>query len=161
LDRFEGVETQVLGLSVDSTDSLFAWAESLGGITYPLLSDFYPHGEVAQKYGVLRSDGKSQPAIFVIDNLGIIPNVDVHDIDQQPDNEELTSFAGLEPQAAAAGRRLPPRGCRAGHRSAPEADVLSHAVVSRPSTPRLISTVSTSVCRSTPRGLEAAGRVQP
>jgi glutaredoxin len=103
LDRFEGVETQVLGLSVDSTDCLNAWAESLGGITYPLLSDFYPHGQVAQMYGVLREEGYSERAIFVIDKLGIIRYVDVHDIDLQPDNEELFRvLAELEPQAAAA-----------------------------------------------------------
>jgi glutaredoxin len=103
LDRFEGVETQVLGLSVDSTDCLSAWAESLGGITYPLLSDFYPHGQIAQMYGVLREEGYSERAIFVIDKLGIIRYVDVHDIDLQPDNEELFRvLAELEPQAAAA-----------------------------------------------------------
>jgi len=83
------VRTQVLGLSVDSIPGLQAWAESLGGITYPLLSDFYPHGEIAQRYGVLRSDGRSERAIFVINKRGIIRYVDVHDIDDQPDNEEL------------------------------------------------------------------------
>jgi glutaredoxin len=103
LDRFEGVETQVLGLSVDSTDCLSAWAESLGGITYPLLSDFYPHGQVAETYGVLRAEGYSERALFVIDKLGVIRYVDVHDIDLQPDNEELFRvLAELEPQAAAA-----------------------------------------------------------
>jgi glutaredoxin len=79
----------VLGLSVDSKDSLKAWAESLGGITYPLLSDFYPHGQVAQTYGVLRSEGYSERALFVIDKRGIIRYVDIHDIDLQPDNETL------------------------------------------------------------------------
>ena len=66
-----------------------AWADDLGGISYPLLSDFYPHGEVAQRFGVLRSDGKSERAIFVIDKDGIVRYVDVHDIDDQPDNEVL------------------------------------------------------------------------
>lgn len=89
MDRFEGVETQVLGLSVDSVPCLTAWAESLGGISYPLLSDFYPHGLVAEKYGVLRADGKSERAIFMIDKLGVIRYIDIHDIDEQPDNEEL------------------------------------------------------------------------
>lgn len=81
-----------------------AWAESLGGITYPLLSDFYPHGEVAQKFGVLREDGKTERAIFVIDKQGIIRYVDVReDIDDQPDNEDLFDvLEQLEPQAAAA-----------------------------------------------------------
>jgi len=89
LDRFERVNTQVLGISVDSQDCLRAWAESLGGITYPLLSDFWPHGEVAQRFGVLRPEGKSERAIFVMDRTGIIRYVDVHDIDGQPDNEVL------------------------------------------------------------------------
>jgi glutaredoxin len=83
------VQTQVLGLSVDSVPCLIAWAESLEGITYPLLSDFYPHGKVAQSYGVLREDGTSERAIFVVDKRGVIRYVDVHDIDDQPDNEEL------------------------------------------------------------------------
>jgi len=95
------MKTQVLGLSVDSRDCLRAWAESLGGVTYPLLSDFYPHGRVAQLFGVLRSDGRSERAIFVIDKNGVIRYVDVHDIDEQPDNELLFSVIGeLEPEAA-------------------------------------------------------------
>jgi glutaredoxin len=73
---------------------LQAWAESLGGITYPLLSDFFPHGRVAQLYGVLRPEGKSERAIFVIDKNCVIRYVDVHDIDEQPDNEVL--FGVLE-----------------------------------------------------------------
>jgi glutaredoxin len=94
MDRFEGVETQVLGLSVDSVPCLKAWAESLGGISYPLLSDFYPHGLVAEKYGILRSEGYAERAIFVIDKSGIIRYIDIHDIDKQPDNEVL--FGVLE-----------------------------------------------------------------
>jgi glutaredoxin len=96
------METQVLGLSVDSVPSLAAWAESLGGISYPLLSDFYPHGEIAELYGVLRDDGRSERAIFVIDKRGIIRYVDVHDIDEQPDNEELFRvLSEIEPVLAA------------------------------------------------------------
>jgi glutaredoxin len=91
-----------LGVSVDSKHCLNAWAESLGGITYPLLSDFWPHGRVAQLYGVLRPEGYSERAIFVIDRQGIIRYVDVHDIDHQPDNEVLfAELAKLEPEAAA------------------------------------------------------------
>ena len=96
------METQVLGLSVDSVPSLAAWAESLGGISYPLLSDFYPHGEIAERYGVLRDDGRSERAIFVIDKRGIVRYVDVHDIDEQPDNEELFRvLSEIEPVLAA------------------------------------------------------------
>ena len=97
------MNAQVLGISVDSVPCLEAWAESVGGITYPLLSDFWPHGQVAQTYGVLRPEGKSERAIFVIDKQGIIRYVDVHDIDLQPDNEELFRvLAQIDPQAAAA-----------------------------------------------------------
>jgi arsenate reductase-like glutaredoxin family protein len=87
---------------VDSVPSLSAWAESLGGITFPLLSDFYPHGEAAIAYGVLRPEGTSERAIFVIDKRGIVRYVDVHAIDEQPDNDLLFSILEeLEPQAAA------------------------------------------------------------
>jgi glutaredoxin len=86
---FAGLDTQVLGISVDSLPCLKAWAESLGGITYPLLSDFWPHGEIARRFGVLKDDGRSERALFVIDREGIIRYVDVHDIDEQPSNDEL------------------------------------------------------------------------
>jgi glutaredoxin len=105
------MHTQVLGISVDSPDCLRAWAESLGGITYPLLSDFWPHGTVAESFGVLRPVGSSERAIFVIDKQGIIRYVDVHDVDQQPDNELLFRvLAELEPQAAVtvAAKQRPP-----------------------------------------------------
>jgi glutaredoxin len=89
LPKFEGSNVQVLGISVDHKPCLVAWAESLGGITYPLLSDFWPHGAVARKYGVLRNDGKSERAIFIVDSQGVIRYIDIHDIDQQPDNDVL------------------------------------------------------------------------
>ncbi len=103
------MNTQVLGISVDSGPCLKAWADSLGGITYPLLSDFWPHGRVAQSYGVLREEGYSERAIFVVDKRGIIRYVDVHDIDQQPDNDLLFRvLAEIEPQAAAARKIVQP-----------------------------------------------------
>jgi glutaredoxin len=90
-----------LGISVDSTDSLRAWAESLNGISYPLLSDFWPHGAVANQYGVLRPEGKSERALFVLDKWGIIRYIDIHDIDHQPDNEELfAAIRKIDPAAA-------------------------------------------------------------
>lgn len=89
LSKFEEYETQVLGISVDSIPSHEAWQKSIGGISYPLCSDFWPHGEVAQKYGVLREQGMSERALFIIDKEGIIRFIDVHPIDKQPDNEEL------------------------------------------------------------------------
>lgn len=86
---------------MDHVPCLKAWAESLGGINYPLLSDFWPHGEVAKRFGVLRKDGTSERAIFIIDKEGVIRYIDIHDIDDQPDNEVLfAELAKIEPELA-------------------------------------------------------------
>jgi len=77
---------------------LKAWAESLGGINYPLLSDFWPHGSVAQSYGVLRQEGYTERAIFIIDKDGYLRYIDVHDIKTQPDNDVLfAELAKIDP----------------------------------------------------------------
>jgi glutaredoxin len=101
LPQFEGYNTQVLGISVDHIPCLKAWAESLGGISYPLLSDFWPHGEVARLYGAFLEDaGKSERALFIVDKEGIVRYVDIHDIDEQPDNAEVFRvLRELEPDA--------------------------------------------------------------
>jgi glutaredoxin len=97
-----GLNTQVLGISVDHVPSLQAWAKSLGGISYPLLADFWPHGEIARCYNVLRRDGKTERAIFVIDRDGILRYIDIHDINRQPDNDELRRVLhSIDPEAAA------------------------------------------------------------
>lgn len=67
-----------------------------------MLSDFYPHGRVAQLYEVLREEGFSQRAIFVIDKQGIVRHVEMYEIGTQPDNEGLFRvLAELEPEPAA------------------------------------------------------------
>ena len=94
LARFGAVDTQVLGITVDSVDSNAAWVESLGVESIPVLSDYWPHGEVSQSYGVLREHGMTERAIFIVDKQGIVRYVDVHDFDALPDNEVL--FEALE-----------------------------------------------------------------
>jgi len=89
LKRFEGSNTQVLGISIDSVPTNTAWAKSLGGLSYDLLSDFEPKGEVARKFGVYRKEGHSERALFVVDKQGKVVYKDVHDISHQPDNEEV------------------------------------------------------------------------
>ena len=71
LPEFERHHTQVLGISVDSLYSHGAWA-AVRGLTFPLLSDFNPHGAVAQRYAVMRSDGFSDRALFLVDAGGTI-----------------------------------------------------------------------------------------
>lgn len=56
----------------------------------PLLSDFWPHGDVAKKYGVFReAAGMSERAIILIDKKGVVRYIDVHQISEQPDEEVL------------------------------------------------------------------------
>lgn len=99
--KFAGLDTQVLGISVDHIPCLKAWADSLGKISYPLLSDFWPHGKVARRYGVLRKEGYTERALFVIDKQGIIRYIDIHNIDEQPDNAELfRAIRKIDPVAA-------------------------------------------------------------
>ena len=83
-----------------------AWADSFSGIEYPLLSDFWPHGEVCQEFGVLRTEGYAERALFILDKDGVIQYIDIHDIDDQPDNDVLFSeLRRIDPEAA---RREPP-----------------------------------------------------
>jgi len=89
LEQFQGAGAEVAGISVDSTHANKAWAESSGGFSYPLLSDFYPHGAVAEKYGILRAEGMSERAIFVIDKQGIIRYIDVHKINEYPEENQI------------------------------------------------------------------------
>lgn len=87
--RFASVDAQVLGISVDSAPSKKAWAESLGVKSFPMLSDFWPHGAVAESYGILREEGFSERATFIIDKEGIIRYKKVHPIGELPDLEEI------------------------------------------------------------------------
>ena len=90
LERFAGYDAQVLGISVDSVPCNAAWAKSLGNLSYDLLSDFHPKGEVAKAYGAWREqDGISERALFIVDKEGKFAYVDIHDISDQPDNEDL------------------------------------------------------------------------
>ncbi len=88
LARFREHDAQVVGVSTDSRFANAAWAEKMG-ITYPLLSDFFPHGEVAERYGVLRPDGMAERALFVIDRDGIVRYIDVHELREVPDEAVL------------------------------------------------------------------------
>ena len=87
---FDERDAVVLGISIDPQPSKTAWAQTLGPISFDLLSDFHPHGAVADKYGVFRhKDGISERAMFVVDKSGRIVWSKVYDIPEQPDNGEL------------------------------------------------------------------------
>jgi peroxiredoxin len=84
-ELFEQRDAIILGISEDNTPSQFAWVREMGGLWFPVLSDFWPHGAVASAYGVLRSTGVAERAIIILDKKGVIRFIDVHDINTRPD----------------------------------------------------------------------------
>jgi len=89
MKRFEQLNAQVLGLSVDSAWSHKAFAEKMG-IKYPLLADFQPRGAVADKFGVYLSDkGITGRAVAIIDGQGKIAWFKQYDIPTVPDVNEI------------------------------------------------------------------------
>ena len=95
-ERFEKLNTIALGLSVDAVPSKKAWAKELAIDKTRLLSDFWPHGEVAKLYGIFREkDGFSERANIIVDeNLKVI-FAKTYPISQVPDIEEvIKSLAG-------------------------------------------------------------------
>ena len=90
LSEFERRDAQVLGISTDQVFTNEAWAKSMGGLSYPLLSDHWPHGYVCARYAVLRGEsGQAERAIFVVDKKGKVTYVDIHDISEQPPTDKI------------------------------------------------------------------------
>ncbi len=91
LKQFEGLQAQVVGLSVDHVWAHKAFANQLK-LSYPLLADFHPKGEVAKKFGLYLEDkGIANRAVVIVDKAGVIRFVKVYDIFQVPDIAELVS----------------------------------------------------------------------
>jgi peroxiredoxin len=87
---FESLNTVPLGLSVDTVPSKKAWADHLEIKTLRLLSDFWPHGEVAKAYGIFREkNGFSERANIVVDKSGKIAFFRIYEISQLPDIGEI------------------------------------------------------------------------
>jgi peroxiredoxin (alkyl hydroperoxide reductase subunit C) len=81
-----GDDTVVLGISVDNTWALEAFQRDRG-IDFELLSDFFPHGDVAQKYGVFYPNGVTHRAVIGIDREGVIRYIDDHAVLEVPELE--------------------------------------------------------------------------
>ncbi|QUQ67858.1 peroxiredoxin [Kutzneria sp. CA-103260] len=72
LAEYQNDEVQVIGVSVDTPFSLKAWAEK-EGYSFPLLSDFWPHGATAQAYDVFNDKaGMALRGTYLIDKQGVI-----------------------------------------------------------------------------------------
>jgi peroxiredoxin (alkyl hydroperoxide reductase subunit C) len=85
LEDFQTDDIQVFAVSCDAMYTLRAWADAEGHF-FPLLSDFWPHGEVAQRYGVLNDeDGFALRGTFLLDRQGRIVWTEVRGIGQGRD----------------------------------------------------------------------------
>ncbi len=89
LDRFNDFDTEVVSITMDSIYALNAWAKSMQ-TSFPLLSDFYPQGQVVDLYGVRNPLGMPERAVIVIDKEGVIRYIEVlNSTGDMPDNEDL------------------------------------------------------------------------
>jgi peroxiredoxin len=92
-ERFEKLNTIALGLSVDAVPTKKAWAKELAIDKTRLLSDFWPHGEVAKLYGIFREkDGFSERANIIVDESLKVIFAKTYPISQVPDIEEVIKF---------------------------------------------------------------------
>ena len=82
---FDETDAVLLGVTVDNIPTLHSWTRQMGKVWFHVLSDFWPHGAVAKEYGVFRSDGLTERAVFIIDKEGIIRFIQVSDINKKPD----------------------------------------------------------------------------
>jgi len=94
LEKFAGYNAEVIGISVDSIPSHTAWQKKeIGMLNLPLASDFFPHGDVAARYGILREGdplpGVSERAIYLVDKEGKIAFAKIYPLNRAPEPEEI------------------------------------------------------------------------
>ena len=81
---------EILQISADPVPSLKAWAEQLGGIPFPLLSDYWPHGAIGKAYGVFNDErGMNKRSAFVLDKDGNVRYSKVYEPGTIPESKEL------------------------------------------------------------------------
>ena len=81
-DLFDASDAILLGITVDNIPTLYAWTNQMGHLWFPVLSDFYPHGKVAEAYGVWKEKhnyGKTYMGVerttFIIAKDGAIARI--------------------------------------------------------------------------------------
>lgn len=93
-DKFAALDVQVLDISIDTVFSHKAWQKfEIGNIHIPMCSDFYPHGQATEAFGIMRHGpplaGISERAVFIVDKAGKIAFAKIYPLDQSPKTEEL------------------------------------------------------------------------
>lgn len=90
--RFESMNTTPVGISVDAWPSKHAWAREMGLNNLRILADFWPHGGVAGKLGLLRGkEGFSERANLLLDENGSLIWSRIYEIPELPDIDEVLS----------------------------------------------------------------------
>ena len=101
VDDFRKLNTVPLGLSVDSVPCKRAWAESLGIKKTRLLADFWPHGGVAQAYGVFDEEkGYSGRANIVVDESRRVVFAKAYPAATVPDMQDVIDALRVQEQVA-------------------------------------------------------------
>ena len=97
MKQYDEKGAQLLGLSCDPSPALKVWAQALGGIGHPLLSDFHPHGKVCQSLGILNAEGGFPlRSVTVIDPQGVVRAFHVYPAGVLPQPDEvLRELVGL------------------------------------------------------------------
>jgi peroxiredoxin len=94
-DKFAGLNTVAVGLSVDSVPCKKAWADDLGLKKTRILADFWHHGEIAKRFDLFRQkNGFSERANVIVDEDGKLVFVKVYPIKELPDIGEIVGFLG-------------------------------------------------------------------
>jgi alkyl hydroperoxide reductase subunit AhpC len=93
-EKFAALNVQVVDISTDSILSHIAWQKKdIGIVHFPMCADFYPHGKVIKKFGILREGppvpGIAERAVFIVNTAGTIAFAKVYPLDQTPNNAEL------------------------------------------------------------------------
>lgn len=93
IDLFQKLNTIPFGLSVDTVPCKKAWAKEIGIERLRLLSDFWPHGEIANAFGLFRDkDGFSERANILLNEKHEVIFTRVYDLGEQPDLREIEEF---------------------------------------------------------------------
>ena len=99
-EKFKALDAEVVGVTVDSIMNITSWERDIGPFDFFLCSDFWPHGQVCERYGVLRNRepfrGASERAVFVVDQIGKVRYKRIYPVDQKPDlGETLAALRSL------------------------------------------------------------------
>ena len=93
-EKLAGYDAQVVAISADSIPRHTAWQkQEIGSLSFPLASDFYPHGKVARIFGIQREGdplpGVNERAIFIVDKNGKLAFAKIYPLGQIPSNEDI------------------------------------------------------------------------